>query len=340
VNQGRDVLIVIPARDEQAHIADVIAAMRSDVGCQEALIVVADDDSQDDTVAIVTRIGQADPRVRVLETGRKLGVCAAINRAVEAFGAGRNWLVRVDAHADYPPNYASRLVAKAQEMDASCVVTPMVTCGETCFEVAVAAASNSVLGTGGAAHRLARGAGWVDHGHHALMRLDVFMAVGGYDASFIANEDADLDARISKIGGRIWLADDLSLDYFPRRSTPALFRQYFRYGQGRAMTVARHGGRRKLRQMLPLLIAPMVGLAALIPTALMTDRFLERQSMCFTQRPSPFGPVNSQGAWYNSAVRPRVPAGAWLCGALSRLRHHSAAAERTLFGRLRATRRW
>ncbi len=30
----------------------------------------------------------------------------------------------------------------------------------------------------------------------------------------------------------------------------------------------------------------------------MTDRFLERQSMCFTQRPSPFGPVNSQGAWY------------------------------------------
>jgi len=33
VNQGRDVLIVIPARDEQAHIADVIAAMRSDVGC-------------------------------------------------------------------------------------------------------------------------------------------------------------------------------------------------------------------------------------------------------------------------------------------------------------------
>jgi len=265
VNQGRDVLIVIPARDEQAHIADVIAAMQSDVGCQEALIVVADDDSQDDTVAIVTRIGQADPRVRVLESGRKLGVCAAINRAVEAFGAGRSWLVRVDAHADYPANDASRLVAKAQEMDASCVVTPMVTCGETCFEVAVAAASNSVLGTGGAAHRLARRGGWVDHGHHALMRLDVFMAVGGYDAGFIANEDADLDARITKIGGRIWLADDLPLDYFPRRSTPALFRQYFRYGQGRAMTVARHGGRRKLRQMLPLLIAPMVGLAALTP---------------------------------------------------------------------------
>jgi len=97
------------------------------------------------------------------------------------------------------------------------------------------------------------------------MRLDVFMAAGGYDAGFIANEDADLDARISKVGGRIWLADDLALDYYPRRTTPALFRQYVRYGQGRAMTVARHGGRRKLRQVLPLLIAPMIGLAVLNP---------------------------------------------------------------------------
>ncbi len=41
---------------------------------------------------------------------------------------------------------------------------------------------------------------------------------------------------------------------------------------------------------------------ALIPIALMTDRFPERQSMCFTQRPSPFGPVNSQGAWYKGAA--------------------------------------
>ncbi len=97
------------------------------------------------------------------------------------------------------------------------------------------------------------------------MRLDVFMAVGGYDVGFTANEDADLDARIGRTGGRIWLADDLALEYYPRRTTAALFRQYVRYGQGRAMTVARHGGPRKLRQTLPLAIAPMVGLALLVP---------------------------------------------------------------------------
>ncbi len=36
----------------------------------------------------------------------------------------------------------------------------------------------------------------------------------------------------------------------------------------------------------------------LIPAALMNDRFLEREPMCSAQRPSPLGPINSQGAWY------------------------------------------
>jgi len=35
-----------------------------------------------------------------------------------------------------------------------------------------------------------------------------------------------------------------------------------------------------------------------IPAALMSDRFLTRESMRSAQRPSPFGPVNSQGTWY------------------------------------------
>ncbi len=38
---------------------------------------------------------------------------------------------------------------------------------------------------------------------------------------------------------------------------------------------------------------------SLIPAALMNDRFLEREPMCSAQRPSPLGPINSQGAWYN-----------------------------------------
>jgi hypothetical protein len=55
------------------------------------------------------------------------------------------------------------------------------------------------------AHR-ARGQGaFVDHGHHALMSIAAFRAVGGYDPDFAHNEDAELDHRLRAAGYDIWL---------------------------------------------------------------------------------------------------------------------------------------
>jgi succinoglycan biosynthesis protein ExoA len=49
------------------------------------------------------------------------------------------------------------------------------------------------------------GLGWrfVEHGRHALIRLDAFRAVGGYDATQSHNEDAEFDYRLTGNGGRI-----------------------------------------------------------------------------------------------------------------------------------------
>ncbi len=264
-SRGGDVLIIIPSLNEQAHIESVIATLQADVRCADALIVLADGGSRDDTVAIVERIGRTDPRVRALATSRPLGISASINIAVKRFGAGKRWLVRIDAHAKYPPNYASSLLDKAMTTGAVAVVTPMVSEGSTCFQNAVAASQNSILGTGGSAHRLTRYEGWVEHGHHALISLDAFVAAGGYDETFSHNEDAELDRRITRRGGRIWLARELAIIYYPRDSVRSLTRQYFFYGRGRAMTIERHGGRRRLRQIAPLAIPPMLLLALATP---------------------------------------------------------------------------
>jgi succinoglycan biosynthesis protein ExoA len=262
---GADVLIVIPSLNEEAHIESVIASLQADRRCSDALIVVSDGGSSDQTVAIVERIANTDPRVRVLTTVERLGTSASVNRAVKSFGYGRSWLVRLDAHAGYPTDYASRLVAKAIEMGASSVVTPMFTCGDTCFQRAAAAAQNSFLGTGGSAHRLLNRGGWVEHGHHALFDLEWFRKLGGYDDELQFNEDAEYDGRLIKSGGRIWLADDLVITYFPRDNTISLLRQYVKQGRGRAHTFARHGGRKRVRHFILPSIAPIVTLGFLGP---------------------------------------------------------------------------
>ena len=139
----------------------------------------------------------------------------------------------------------------------------MTTVGQNTFQRAVATAQNSLVGTGGSAHRTGKSAQQVDHGHHALMRIAAYRAVGGYDESFRFNEDAELDHRLTQAGYRIWLTDATAMTYYPRSTASALFRQYFGYGGGRARNILKHRMRPRLRQMLPLVILPAVLLAAL-----------------------------------------------------------------------------
>lgn len=250
-------LIVIPCLNEAKAISGVIDRILDDRGLVDPVVLVADGGSTDGTREIVADIAARDPRVRLLHNPDRLQ-SAGINLAARVLDEARPWMIRVDAHADYPPNYVSTLIAEARRTGATSVVVSMDTRGDGVFQRAAAAAQNSVLGTGGSAHRLAGEGRWVDHGHHALFRLDAFEAVGGYDESFSHNEDAELDLRLTREGGRIWLTDKVRIGYHPRSTPGALWKQYFSYGKGRARTVLKHFTPLKIRQTLPLAVAPAV----------------------------------------------------------------------------------
>jgi succinoglycan biosynthesis protein ExoA len=91
--------------------------------------------------------------------------------------------------------------------------------------------------------------GFVDHGHHALFRIESFREAGGYDPSFTHNEDAELDCRQRAKGRRIFLDGNIRLRYAPRATAGKLARQYFNYGKGRSRTVRRHPSSLRMRQL-------------------------------------------------------------------------------------------
>jgi succinoglycan biosynthesis protein ExoA len=193
-------LIVIPCLDEAAFIGPLLARLLADPNLVDPLVVVADGGSTDGTRAIVEAVAARDPRIRLLPNPHRLQ-SAGINLAARQYGRGRTWLLRVDAHAGYPEAYASRLIAEARASGATSVVVAMETVGAPGFQRAAAVAQSSRLGTGGSAHRMAGAGGWVEHGHHALFRLDAFLGCGGYDETFSHNEDAELDVRLARAGG-------------------------------------------------------------------------------------------------------------------------------------------
>jgi len=253
----RSPLIVIPCLNEEAFIGPLIHRLLADPGLEAPLIVVADGGSHDRTCAIVREIAAVESRVRLLANPRRLQ-SAGVNLAARLFGRDRPWLLRVDAHAGYPQDFGSRLIAEAVAHGADAVVVSMATVGERGFQRACAVAQMSRLGTGGSAHRSLGAGRWVDHGHHALFRSEAFLAAGGYDESFSHNEDAELDTRLAFDGARIWLTDAVRVTYYPRATPRALWRQYLSYGAGRARTVLKHRTRLRVRQALPLLVAPAV----------------------------------------------------------------------------------
>jgi succinoglycan biosynthesis protein ExoA len=258
------VLCVIPCLNEADHLDGLIATLRSGGSWIDMKIAVVDGGSGDGSQAIVRRHMGEDKRVVLLENAKRVQ-SAAINKAVEIYGDGCEFLVRVDAHADYPAHYCEDLLAVQSETGADSVVVSMLAKGNTCFQRAAAAAQNSVLGNGGTAHRNETAGGWVDHGHHALMRIAAYRAVGGYDESFFWNEDAELDVRLRASGFRIYLAGTVSIVYYPRDAAVALFRQYFNYGRGRARNFLKHRETLRLRQGLPLTVAPALGMLLLVP---------------------------------------------------------------------------
>ncbi|HVY88052.1 MAG TPA: glycosyltransferase family 2 protein [Hyphomonadaceae bacterium] len=260
---GGDVLVAIPVLNEEAHIEACIRSLMSgDSRLAAADFVVVDGGSSDATRAIVERLGREFSNLRLMVNPRKLQ-SAAVNLASEGAKDKQRILVRCDAHAVYPPGYVMKVADSLVQRGCASVVVPMDAMGEGCFQRANAWVVDTPFGSGGSQHRGGRKSGYVDHGHHAGFDLKIFATAGGYDETFSHNEDAEFDARLRKIGGKIFLDADIRLGYFPRASLRALAKQYFNYGKGRARTLMKHGERPRLRQMIPpaTLVACLAGLA-------------------------------------------------------------------------------
>lgn len=244
------VVIIVPTLNEEAHIEDCLASLLEQAERQDGQIMVMDGGSTDRTREIVRELEFDNPTIRLIDNPKRLQ-SAALNLAAAIAPESARVMIRADAHSHYPPNFVEDGLAALKSSGAASVVVPMETIGKQCFQRAVAAVQNSLLGNGGAAHRGGAGSGFVDHGHHAIFDRNAFRELGGYDESFTHNEDAEYDYRLRSRGGRIWMCAKAAIAYYPRERPIALARQYFNHGRGRGRTIMRHGLMPKLRQMLP-----------------------------------------------------------------------------------------
>ena len=249
---GPTVTVAIPVLNEAVHIERCLDAVDRQTYPNIVEVLVVDGGSTDDTVAMAQR----HPLVRVVANLRRIQA-AALNLALtEARG---EIFVRVDGHCEIAPDYVASCVSALERTGAGMVggaMAPMA--GGGWLHRGIAAAMTSRLGAGPARFHAGGPAGAVDTVYLGAFRTDDALGVGGYAEDQAVNEDAEFAHRMA-VRGLIWFDPSIRSRYVPRSSLVGLGRQFWRYGQGRAVTVRKHPSSLAPRQLMaPLLVVGLL----------------------------------------------------------------------------------
>lgn len=262
--------VIVPVREERQRLPQILAMLEAQT-LRPDEVVIADGMSHDGSRAWLDAAATSRPWLRVVDNPGRL-VPAALNAAFRATSG--QVVARMDAHADYPPDYLEHLVGFLHEHPrVGGVGAAMHTQGRGPWGTAIAATLRRPFGLGGARHRTGGAEGPIDHIFTGCYRRDALEAAGGWDERLSANEDYEADTRVRGTGHELWLYPTATTTWYVREDVPALIRQMLRYGHGKALTLLMHPSEVRARQLAPpalvlglagtLLVRPRVGGAAL-----------------------------------------------------------------------------
>lgn len=248
------VSVVIPCRNESEFIEQLLDAIHAQHRRPDE-IIVADNGSTDNSVAVVTAYAGRRPEIplRVVHCD-DAGAGAAMNAGIKA--AIGDVIVRLDGHSAPNPEYIARALNNLDEPNAGVVggVWEIAPGGQSLRSRAIALAVGSDLGSGGAAYRHAGRAQIhdVDTVPFGCYRRELWKTLGGYNSSLLVVEDGEFNYRVRKAGLRVILDPGMRSTYFPRRRMRTLARQYFRYGWWKMPFLLQQPGAVRVRQLIPI----------------------------------------------------------------------------------------
>ncbi|HSK06672.1 MAG TPA: glycosyltransferase family 2 protein, partial [Acidimicrobiia bacterium] len=243
------VSVILAVWNEAEFIDDVLTDLLGQDYPGPFQVVVADGGSEDGTREKLDVWAGRDERLIVVHNPERRQAPGLNLAAEKATGAD---LVRSDGHTAFAPDYVRASVTALEETGGA-VGGRMYPVGRTRFGRAVAAAMKSPLtmGPGRFHHSVIREE--VDTVYLGAMRREWFETLGGFRAfPSGTSEDADLYFRWRRQGGKVFVDPSISSEYTPRDHPRALWRQYFRYGMGKAEMLWRNGAFPSWRPLAPL----------------------------------------------------------------------------------------
>ena len=250
--ENTSVSIIIPCRNEAAHVEKCLRNVLAQDPLSDGKsfeVLIADGRSEDGTPEIVRKVADADPRVRLIDNPGRI-VSTGLNEAIRA--ARGEFIIRMDAHTEYAPDYVRQCVAVLRETGAENVGGPWRARGVDRTERAIAAAFQTPFCSGGARGHDADYEGELDTVYLGCWHKESLLRIGLFDEGLARNQDDELNLRIVRGGGRLWQSPRIRSWYRPRSSLAALFRQYQQYGYWKVRVIQKHRRPASARHLAPV----------------------------------------------------------------------------------------
>ncbi len=248
--------VICPIYNEERYIAQLLdSLLKQDYPKEDMEILLVDGMSPDNTRKIVVGYMARYPFFRLIDNPERI-VPYALNRGIEA--AKGEIIIILGAHASYQPDYLSVLVSGLQRLKADNVGTVCRT--EVLKKTAKALAIREVLsnrfGVGNSTFRIG-----IDHEQEVetvpfgCYPREVFEKYGMFDVRLVRNQDIELNKRIIRGGGKIFILPDTYCTYYARDTWASLAKNNYGNGKWSILTVyyTRTFSSLSMRHFIPLL---------------------------------------------------------------------------------------
>ena len=213
-----DVSIVIAARNEEAHITSCLQSIfDAEPFAPRFEILVVDGDSSDGTAGLAGKFAASHPEVLLFINPHRFAP-QGFNIGIKA--ARGNWIFILGAHSRYDPSYFRLCLETTRRTGAEnvggCVVVEVREEGLT--GTLAKAVGSSRFGFGASPFRRQDPPeGPADTAAFGCFPRRTFETYGLYDERLVLNQDWELNQRIRRAGGTVWLNPAIRLQYFARQ---------------------------------------------------------------------------------------------------------------------------
>ncbi|HEY3455142.1 MAG TPA: glycosyltransferase family 2 protein [Bryobacteraceae bacterium] len=247
------VSVILAIRNEASFIERTLTAiLEQDFPHERMEVLIADGQSTDATRAVIQAIAGrcATSAITILDNPGWF-VSPGLNAALRA--ARGDIIVRIDGHTIIERDYVRSCVEALLRTGADNVGGRMDPVGQNPFGKAVALATSSPFGVGGARFHYSQQEEWVDTVYLGAWPRAVFDRLGGFDEEQIRNQDDEFNYRLREHGGKVLLTPRIRSQYFNRGTVASLWKQYYQYGFWKVRVMQKHPKQMQARQFVPAL---------------------------------------------------------------------------------------